>query len=544
MTNWNFADAWEVAAEVRGDTRALLHDSHERSWAEFDRRAAGVAKTLLAGGLGHQAKVAQYLYNCNEYLEALFGAEKASMIPVNTNYRYTDKELTYIWDNADAQAVIFHGSFTKNVERVRSLVPNVKLWLHVDDGGDPCPDWAMPFEEAANALGPDEDPHITGQTPRSGDDLYFLYTGGTTGTPKGVMWRQDDLFAVLNGGSPLPLPEDAGLEGVRNMLVALSASPPVVLPACPLMHGTGAFTAFSCLMLGGCVVTLPGRGFDAELLLDTVQREKVNLVTIVGDSFAKPILRALDANPGRFDLSSLLGFLSSGVMWSEETKQGLHRHNPNMLLIDSFGSSEAIGMGNSVSTAGAEAHTASFQLGEAAKVIDDDCNDIVPGSGQPGRIALGGRIPVGYYKDEAKTVATFVTIGGERYAIPGDYAVVEADGSLQLLGRGSVSINTGGEKVFPEEVEEVLKTHQAVADAVAVGIPDERFGEAITAVVELSPGAEAAEEELIGHVKGQIASFKAPRRVVFVDAIGRSPAGKVDYKMLRALAMERLGVTA
>ena len=421
MTNWNFADAWEVAAEVRGDTRALLHDSHERSWAEFDRRAAGVAKTLLAGGLGHQAKVAQYLYNCNEYLEALFGAEKASMIPVNTNYRYTDKELTYIWDNADAQAVIFHGSFTKNVERVRSLVPNVKLWLHVDDGGAPCPDWAMPFEEAANALGPDEDPHITGQTPRSGDDLYFLYTGGTTGTPKGVMWRQD-----------------AGLEGVRNMLVALSASPPVVLPACPLMHGTGAFTAFSCLMLGGCVVTLPGRGFDAELLLDTVQREKVNLVTIVGDSFAKPILRALAANPGRFALSSLLGFLSSGVMWSEETKQGLHRHNPNMLLIDSFGSSEAIGMGNSVSTAGAEAHTASFQLGEAAKVIDDDCNDIVPGSGQPGRIALGGRIPVGYYKDEAKTVATFVTIGGERYSIPGDYAVVEADGSLQLLVRGSV----------------------------------------------------------------------------------------------------------
>jgi fatty-acyl-CoA synthase len=544
MTSWNFADAWEVAAEVRGDSRALLHDSHERSWAEFDRRAAGVAKTLLAGGLGHQAKVAQYLYNCNEYLEALFGAEKASMIPVNTNYRYTDKELTYIWDNADAQAVIFHGSFTKNVERVRSLVPNVKLWLHVDDGGDPCPDWAMPFEEAANALGPDEDPHITGQTPRSGDDLYFLYTGGTTGTPKGVMWRQDDLFAVLNGGSPLPLPEDAGLEGVRKMLVALSASPPVVLPACPLMHGTGAFTAFSCLMLGGCVVTLPGRGFDAELLLDTVQREKVNLVTIVGDSFAKPILRALDANPGRFDLSSLLGFLSSGVMWSEETKQGFHRHNPNMLLIDSFGSSEAIGMGNSVSTAGAEAHTASFQLGEAAKVIDDDCNDIVPGSGQPGRIALGGRIPVGYYKDEAKTAATFVTIGGERYSIPGDYALVEADGSLQLLGRGSVSINTGGEKVFPEEVEEVLKTHPAVADAVAVGIPDERFGEAITAVVELSPGAGAAEEELIGHVKGQIASFKAPRRVVFVDAIGRSPAGKVDYKMLRALAMERLGVTA
>ncbi|MGO9559869.1 MAG: AMP-binding protein, partial [Acidimicrobiales bacterium] len=440
--------------------------------------------------------------------------------------------------------VMFHGSFTQNVERVRAVVPSVKLWLHVDDGGDPCPEWAMPFEEAANALAQGEDPHITGPAPRSGDDLYFLYTGGTTGMPKGVMWRQDDLFALLNSGSPLPLPEDSGLDGVRNMLVALSASPPVVLPACPLMHGTGAFTAFSCLMLGGCVVTLPGRGFDAELLLETVQREKVNLVTIVGDAFAKPILRALDENPGRFDLSTLLGFVSSGVMWSEETKKGLHRHNPNMLLIDSFGSSEAIGMGNSVSTAGAEAHTASFQLGESAKVIDDDGNEIAAGSGQAGRIALGGRIPVGYYKDEAKTATTFVTIDGVRYSVPGDYAIVEADGSLQLLGRGSVSINTGGEKVFPEEVEEALKTHPAVADAVAVGTPDERFGEAITAVVELSPGAEASEEELISHVKSQIASFKAPRRVVFVDAVGRSAAGKLDYKALRALAMERLGVIA
>ncbi|MGO9195932.1 MAG: AMP-binding protein [Acidimicrobiales bacterium] len=544
MTNWNFADAWEVAAEVRGDVRALAHDKDDRSWAEFDRRAAGVARTLLGAGLGHQAKVVQYLYNSNEYLESVFAAEKVSMIPVNTNYRYADDELVHVWDNADAEAVMFHGSFTEIVDRVRSRVPNVKLWIHADDGSERCPEWAMPYDDAANALEPGEDTHVRGQVPRSGDDLYFLYTGGTTGMPKGVMWRQDDLFALLNSGSPMPMPEDRGLDGVRETIAALSSAPPVVLPACPLMHGTGAFTAFSCLMLGGCVVTLPGRGFDAEVLLDTVQAEKVNLVTIVGDAFAKPILRALDAHPGRWDLSSLLGVVSSGVMWSEDCKRGLHRHNPNMLLFDSFGSSEAIGMGSSVSTAGAEAHTASFKIGERAKVIDDEGNDVVPGSGKPGRIALGGRIPVGYYKDVEKTASTFVTIGGERYSVPGDYAIVEADGSLRLLGRGSVSINTGGEKVYPEEVEEVLKTQPAVADAAVVGVPDERFGEAITAVVELAPGGEATDGELVDHVKAHIAHFKAPRHVVFVDSVGRSPAGKVDYKMLRALAMDRLGVIA
>jgi acyl-CoA synthetase (AMP-forming)/AMP-acid ligase II len=544
MSNWNFADIWEIAAEVRGDTRALVHGEDVRSWRDFDRHAAGIATTLLEAGLGHQAKVAQYLYNSNEYLESVFAAEKVSMIPVNTNYRYADDELAYLWDNADAEAIVFHGSLAGRAGRVRARVPKVKLWLHVDDGAGPCPDWATPYEEAANRLAAGADTHVTGPEPRSGDDLYFLYTGGTTGMPKGVMWRQDDLFALLNQSSPMPMPTDRGMEGVRETITALQESPPTVLPACPLMHGTGAFTAFSCLVIGGCVVTLAGKGFDPAALLDTVEREKVNLVTIVGDAFGKPILRALDENPGRWDLSSLLGLISSGVMWSEETKRGLLRHNPNMLLFDAFSSSEALGMGSSVSSAGAEAHTAAFKIGENAKVIDDNGNEIPPGSGKPGRLALGGRLPLGYYKDEAKTASTFVTINGRRYSVPGDYAVVEADGSLQLLGRGSVSINTGGEKVFPEEVEEALKRHPAVADAVVVGVPDERFGEAITAAVELAPGKQASEDELVAEVKAHLAGYKAPRNVLFVDSVGRTPAGKVDYKAVRALAIERLGVTA
>ncbi|MHB8457394.1 MAG: AMP-binding protein, partial [Acidimicrobiales bacterium] len=446
--------------------------------------------------------------------------------------------------NSDAEAVVFHGSFTDRVERVRAEVPGVKLWLHVDDASGPPPSWAVSYEEAATSLGPNETTHVTGSKGRSGDDLYFLYTGGTTGMPRGVMWRQDDLFALLNSSSPLAMPDDRGLDGIREFVASLAAAAPVVLPACPLMHGTGAFSAFSALILGGCVVTLPGRGFDPEALLDAVAREKVNLVTIVGDAFGKPILKVLDMNPDRWDLSSLLGIISSGVMWSEETKRDLLRLNPSMVLIDTFSSSEALGMGSSVSTARAEAHTASFQIGQHAKVIDDDDDEIAPGQGRRGRLALGGRIPLGYYKDEAKTAATFVTIDGERYSVPGDYAIVEADGTLQLLGRGSESINTGGEKVFPEEVEEALKTHQAVADAAVVGVPDERFGEAITAIVELVSGAVTTEDDLAAHVKERLAGFKAPRNIIFSESVGRSPSGKLDYRMLRAFAMDRLGVVA
>lgn len=547
-TDWNFAEVWELAAQIRGETRALVHGERRISWREFDRRAAGVAKRLLGAGLERGAKVAQYLYNCNEYLESVFAAEKVSMVPVNTNYRYGVDELAYLWENADAEAVVFHESLLPLVSSVLPRVPGVRLWLCVSEYSSPeltgLPDWAEPYEEAALSLPDEASTSVQSEGGRSGDDLYFLYTGGTTGMPKGVMWRQDDLFSLLNNGSPMPMPEEDGIEGVRQSIEALSASPPSVLPACPLMHGTGAFTAFSSLMLGGAVVTLRQKSFDPVALLDAVERERVNLVSLVGDAFAKPILRALDAEPDRWDLSSLLGMISSGVIWSGEVKAGLLRHNPNMMLVDAFSSSEALGMGSSVSTAGAEAETASFKIGERARVIDEDGRPIEPGSGKAGRLALGGRIPLGYYKDEAKTAATFVEIDGQRFSVPGDYALVEADGSLQLLGRGSVSINTGGEKVFPEEVEEALKTHPEVQDAAVVGVPDERFGQAITAVVQPVAGSKPSPGELTEHVKAHLAGFKAPRHVVFVESLGRSPSGKLDYKMLAELAAAEVSVSS
>jgi 3-oxocholest-4-en-26-oate---CoA ligase len=523
VTDWNFADVWEVVADTLPKAPALIHGDRRISWSEFESRANGIARTLLDAGVNSQDKVAQYLYNCPEYLESTFGILKAGLVPVNTNYRYTSDELVYLWDNADAVAVVFHGSFAPVIEPLRARVPGVRLWLWVDDDSGPCPPWATPYEGAAQSH-PDR---IRPPWGRSGDDLYLLYTGGTTGMPKGVMWRQDDLFCRLNAGNLIKVPEDGGLDGVRKTIVGPG---PVLMPACPLMHGTGGFTAMIALAVGGCIVTLPSRRFDPVELLDTVDRENVNVVVIVGDSFAKPILSALDDNPDRFRLSTLLAIVSSGVMWSEETKRGLLAHRSSMILIDAFSSSEALGIGSSVSTGTSAEHTARFALGPEVKVVDPQSGrDVTPGSGQEGVLALGGRNPVGYYKDPDKSAATFKVIDGVRYSIPGDHATVQSDGSIHLLGRGSMVINTGGEKVFPEEVEEVLKLHPAVRDAVAVALADDRFGEVVAAAVELRPGATTTEAELQSHVRSQLAAFKAPKRVRFVDTIGRTPSGKVDY---------------
>jgi fatty-acyl-CoA synthase len=368
----------------------------------------------------------------------------------------------------------------------------------------------------------------------------MTYTGGTTGMPKGVMWRQEDLVGNLVGTFFPDVRERVDDSIITN---GVQAPGPIGMPACPLMHGTGMYTQLIILSIGGSVVTLQSRRLDVEELLDTVEREKVQQIALVGDAFSKPILAALDAEPDRWDLSSLFMIASSGVMWSEDSKKRLLEYQPGMLLVDAFSSSEAVGMGQSVSSAGGTSHTAKFTLGENARVLDESDQDVKPGSGEIGRVAIRGYVPVGYYKDPEKSAKTFIELDGERYSIPGDYAQVEADGTLTLLGRGSVVINTGGEKVFPEEVEEALKTHPSVRDAVAVGVPDEKFGEAITAVVQpADEGGDLDEAALIAHVKGQLAAYKAPKRVLPVDTIGRAANGKVDYKRLKQYARDELGV--
>ncbi|MHB8670934.1 MAG: AMP-binding protein [Acidimicrobiales bacterium] len=546
---WNFADVWETIAEVRPDALALVHGDRRLSWDDFDRRADGVAQALLASGVVQQDKVAEYMYNGPEYLETVFGCAKAGLVPVNTNYRYGDEELAYLWSNADAVAVVFHGTFAERIEGLRSKgrVPGVRTWLWVDDSSGPCPSWAVPYEDAADSG--EVGRRRAGPWGRSGDDLYFLYTGGTTGMPKGVMWRQDDLYVVFSE-STMHDPEVPDFGAVRARLEQMPAGQPgpSIIPACPLMHGTGAFTALQWLFLGGSVVTLTSRRFDVIELFDTVEREGVNTIAIVGDAFARPMVEALDAEPGRWDLSSLALIVSSGVMWSEPVKTALLRHQPAMLLIDTFSSSEAMMMGQSISGSGGTRRTAMFNLGEKTRLIDDDGAQIEPGSDRVGRVAVQTRCPVGYYKDPEKSARTFLDLDGDgrRWSVPGDFATVDAEGRLHLLGRGSVCINTGGEKVFPEEVEEALKEHPDVADAVVVGVPDERFGEVICAWVEPldgaggGRGAQLEEAALIAHVKERLAGYKAPRRVLSRPSIGRSPAGKVDYALLRQEAISRV----
>ena len=520
MSELSFADVWEQIADAFGDAPGQIQGERRVTWGSFDRRADGIALALRELGVERQDKVAQYLYNCPEYLESVFAATKLSLVPVNTNYRYTDDELVYLWDNADAVAVVFHGAFTETIERIRSRVPRVRLWLWVDDGSGPRPDWAVAYEEAATSA------TTRVGAPRDGDDIYMLYTGGTTGMPKGVMWRMGDLIDAyarqVDPNATWQLPDAPG---------------PVGMPACPLMHGTGSFVSFIVMNGAGSIVTTQKRQFDPTEMLDTIQREKVAVIAIVGDAFAKPMLRALEESPGRWDISSLFVMISSGVMWSHETKEGLLKHHPGMILNDAFSSSEALGMGSSMSTGENASETAKFTLGENARVITEDGRNVEAGSGEIGLLAVKGMVPVGYYKDPEKSAATFKVIDGFRYSIPGDYATVEADGTLKVLGRGSVCINTGGEKVFPEEVEEALKLHPGVRDAAVVGVPDEKWGEAITAVVVPQPEARIEESDLIAHVKGKLAAYKAPKRVIVVESLGRSPAGKLDYPGLRERAI-------
>jgi acyl-CoA synthetase (AMP-forming)/AMP-acid ligase II len=529
---YHYADIFETVAAAVPDAVALIHGDEQYSWSQFDRRSNAFAADLAAAGLGEMSKVGVYLYNDPAFLTSYYGSFKAGMCPFNINYRYGSEEIRYLLENSDAEAVVFHAEFAAILDPIRAEVPMVKRWYVVADGTE-MPEWATPFESVV-APGAEQFLPTWGRDP---EHFLLMYTGGTTGMPKGVMWPHADLFESLGrGGNPV-----LGVDPVTGLseLVGRIDTNQRLYPACPLMHGTGQFTAFVGMAGGAAVVTNPNRSFDAGELLRIIDRDKVTSLIIVGDAFARPIAAELDANRADYDLSSLFLMVSSGVMWSQEVKARLLEHLPTAILFDSYGSSEAVGLGTSVSTAGAANETARFQLGERVKVFTEDGKPVVAGSEDTGFVAIGGPQPLGYYKDEVKTAETFRVINGVRYSVPGDYAQVNADGSLHLLGRGSVCINTGGEKVFPEEVEEALKSHPSVIDAVCVGLPDERFGETICAVIE--PASALDHDALVAYVRTTLARYKAPRDIVEVDTIGRAANGKVDYKRLKAHAAEVLG---
>lgn len=516
---WNFASAWEAIADEHPEWVAQIHGESVSDWGTFDRRADGLARLLLAAGLGHQAKVAQYLYNSPEYLESVFAAFKAGCVPVNTNYRYGDDEIAYLWDDADVEAVVYCHEFRSLCQRVRRRVPAVRLWVEVGPATD-VPEWAVPYEEPAGSVGD----RVTSPTGRSGADLFLLYTGGTTGMPKGVMWRQDQLYRYLETQSG----RDGSLTAdPQGRATALTRPGPRVLPAPPLMHGTGAWFAMSALDSGGSVVTSAQSRFDAATVLDEIARHGVQGVAIVGDPFGRPLVEALDRAGTAIDLGRWRLLVSSGAILSEPVKDRLLSHLPSLLIKDELGSSESGSMASSSKGRGGVG--TGFRLKAGSKVIDDCGQEVAIGKG---RLAVTGHLPDGYYKDPEKTAATFVEMEGNRYVYTGDWVDLEPDGTARLLGRGSACINTGGEKVFPEEVEEVLARHPAVRDVVVVGLPDERFGEAVTAVVEVTGAGPVPEEELTALCRQVLAAYKCPRRFIHVATVGRASNGKVDRRRI------------
>lgn len=529
---WNYGDLLDaVAREVEADRPALISGRSVTSWGDFDRRTNNLAAGLIAAGSAPGEKVAFYLRNHPAYLEGTIASFKARLVHVNVNYRYLEPEVQFILENSDATIVIFGREFGPIVEQLKIHLPQVRNWLFVDDGsGEPVPAFATAYEKLAR--GGDGQPLGNARSP---DDLLLLYTGGTTGMPKGVMWRQDSLRRALL--SPV-LVETVPQNLDEHLALIRGAAGPVALPACPLMHGTGLFASLSALVAGGTVVTLESGNFDPHELWAAVERDRVQQIVIVGDAFAKPMLRVLAESGRQFDLSSIAAIISSGVMWSMETKQGLLHYMPEAKLLDSFGSSEAMGFGLSITTRDGEIATAKFTTGDNVKVFTPDGVEIAPGTGQAGLIARGDPISEGYYKDDAKTAETFKIFGGQRYCIPGDFCTVEADGSLTLLGRGNGCINTAGEKVFPEEVEEMLKLHPDVEDSLVFGFPHEKWGQAVAGIVELRPGAFFDEAALLQHARAHLAGYKIPKALAAVDQMFRASNGKPDYQRARELLIK------
>ena len=529
--NTHLATVTEAVADLIPDAVAVVQGDVRRTWSDFDDRAARLASAFQRAGLGHGSKVAEYLYNSPEYLETYLAALKIRATPVNVNYRYLDDELLYLLENSEAEVLVFHTSLGDRVARIHGKAAGVKLFIAVDDGGE-VTGIGESYEDVVAANGP------AARIERDPKDITMLYTGGTTGMPKGVMGRVGSsvegwMAAVppIVGLAPATSPDQ--IPGIAKQLFD-EGRQFVSLPACPLMHGTGiAIGALPVTCFGGRIALLTGRGLDVTELWDLVEQEGVNGITIVGDTFGRPMLRGLEEGPTR-DLSSVMLITSAGAMFSEEIRRGLLEFMPTARIVDYIAASEA-GMGLALSTKDNVAPTGRFLPGPGVTVVTEDGRKVEPGSGEMGMVAVPAADPLGYYKDADKTARTFPEIDGTHYSIPGDWATIDADGLITLLGRGSQCINTGGEKVFPEEVEEVVKLHPAIDDCLVFGIPDERFGQRVVGVASVRSGTDADPEEVIAATKTRLAGYKVPRQLVLVETVPRAPNGKADYPSAREL---------
>jgi acyl-CoA synthetase (AMP-forming)/AMP-acid ligase II len=534
---FNIADLFESIVDALPDHEALVCGARRLTFRELDERASRLAHYLQRLGVSPGDRIGLYLFNCAEFIEAMLAAFKIRAVPININYRYVADELRYMIENAEPAALVYHAEFADTVNSVLADVPDVDVRLYVQGEADESsapPTGAVSFEDAIS-----QGEGGRGFPERSEDDLYIIYTGGTTGMPKGVMWRHGDVFfAGLQGGNPggtpIARPEDLAA-------IARTKDPAMVsMPVAPFIHGAAQWAALIGMFGGGKVVVQPGRSMSPALIWQLVQGERVNLMTIVGDAMARPLATELARDPRRYDTSSLIVIGSAGAVFSESVKNELKRHLPNVFFIDSFGSTESGHTGSMTATrsASASGHPR-FQMTDNVTVLDESLRSVQPGSGAVGMLARTGRLPLGYFKDPKKTAETFVEIEGKRWVIPGDMATIDADGMITVFGRGAVCINSGGEKIFPEEVEEVLKAHPEIEDAVVVGVPDDRWGQRVTAVVQARLGGQPTAESIDAHCRKHIAGYKVPRQVHLVASIQRQPSGKPDYKWARELASTR-----
>ena len=527
---FNLADLFENVADHVPDREAVVYGTRRLTFRQLDQRATQLAHYLRAQGISPGDRVGLYLYNCNEYLEGALAAFKLGASPVNINFRYVEEELRYLCDDADLKALIFHREFAPRVVAVAPRLPAMRTLIYVEDasGGDVANALAATEYEAAIC----EQSSERDFAERSPDDVYLLYTGGTTGMPKGVMWRHEDVFfAGLQGGNPggppIAAPEQLGENAAAN------THPTVTLPVAPLMHGNGHWSSMIGLHGGGKVVLTQSRRLDAHEIWSLVEREKVSVMSIVGDAMARPMAQALEEK--QYDVSSVFAFSSAGALFSEDVKDRLRAKLTSTLIIDAFGMSEA---GHQGMNLGRNADgKLRFSIDPLTAVLDDDLRRVEPGSGKVGMLARTGRLPLGYWKDPEKTARTFVTDpDGRRWVMAGDMATIDDDGTAVVLGRGSLCINSGGEKIYPEEVELALRSHAGVYDAVVVGVPDERWGQRVAAVVQPQPGIALTLDELATHCATHIARYKLPRELHLVDAMQRSPAGKADYAWAKQIA--------
>ncbi|GAA4206302.1 acyl-CoA synthetase [Streptosporangium oxazolinicum] len=521
---FNHADLFEGLADAIGDRTAVVCGDRHMTYAELDAHANRLAHFLESRGVRPGQHVGIHLYNGVEYVAGLLATLKIRAVPVNVNYRYVEAELLYLYKDSDIVALLFDVEFDA---RVAATAPHAPALRHLVAVGGPSEvEGAVPYEEALAGR-----PETRGFPERSGDDLYIIYTGGTTGLPKGVMWRTEDLFFAFGGGNPYGEPPTTPDEVIE---AAVAASEMTMMAAAPLMHGAAQMGTFIAWCMGGTIAYV--RRFDAAEVLRTVERERVLTLNITGDAMARPL--ADEIATGAYDLSSLFVLSSTGAILSGSVRERLEELLPGKMIVDSFGSTESGYTASAVPGSSPESglrYQANPHAGLA--VLSEALEPVEPGSDQLGTVARSGRIASGYYKDEAKTARTFVTDrGGVRWLLTGDLAKVEADGTIAIFGRGSACINTGGEKVFPEEVEAVLKGHPAVFDAVVTGIPDERWGTRVAAVIEPRPGTAPTAEELGAHCRGRISGYKVPRTFAFVDEMVRSPAGKADYRWARKIA--------